>query len=99
MVVVGGWMLLEHIAVIRIDIRDVWPLFLVFLGGYLMFKGFGGGPRTSTADSTAHITALAPMARAARRRSPAALRGGEPPALIGGSDIRLRGPSRPRAAA
>ena len=90
MVVVGGWMLLEHIAVIRIDIRDVWPLFLVFLGGYLMFKGFGGGRRTSTADSTAHITALAIMAGVVRRSSSTAFEGGDLTAIMGGCDIDLR---------
>jgi predicted membrane protein len=91
LVVVGGWMLLERIAVIRVNIRDVWPLFFVFLGGYLVFKGLtGAGRRPRIADSSAHISALAIMAGVARRSSSTAFKGGDLTAVMGGCEIDLR---------
>jgi predicted membrane protein len=91
LVVVGGWMLLERIAVIRVNIRDVWPLFFVFLGGYLVFKGLGGAMRrTRPADSSAHVTALAIMAGVERRSSSTAFEGGDLTAIMGGCEIDLR---------
>ena len=38
----GSWMLLERIVAIQIRIHDVWPLFFVFLGGYMVWKGAWG---------------------------------------------------------
>ena len=38
----GSWMLLERIVAIQIRIHDLWPLFFVFLGGYMVWKGASG---------------------------------------------------------
>ena len=40
----GSWMLLERIVAIQIRIHDLWPLFFVFLGGYMVWKGLRGTP-------------------------------------------------------
>src|SRR4029079_16243273 len=47
---IGAWMLIERIVYFLIDARDLMPLFLVFLGGYMVWRGFGGSRRPARAD-------------------------------------------------
>src|SRR5262245_8282411 len=42
---IGVFMLAERIVFIRINIHDLWPLLLACLGGYLVWRGFGGPSR------------------------------------------------------
>ena len=68
----GSWMLLERIVAIRIRIHDVWPLFFVFLGGYMVWKGAWGTRSPRLTDSNERVSALAIMAgvvRSNNRRS------------------------------
>jgi hypothetical protein len=41
----GVWLLLEELAVVRISFFDLWPLLLVFFGGYLVWHGASQSPR------------------------------------------------------
>ena len=90
LVALGSWMLLERMVYIRIDLRDVWPLFFVFLGGYMVWKGIGGPRRTRTADATAHMSALAIMAGIARGNTSQTFEGADLTAIMGGCEIDLR---------
>jgi hypothetical protein len=87
---IGGVMLLERIVYIRFDLRDAWPLVLVFLGGFLVWRGFGGTRRPGGADSSAHVSGLAIMGGFERRSNSPAFDGGDLTAILGGCEVDLR---------
>jgi cell wall-active antibiotic response 4TMS protein YvqF len=89
-VAVGTWMLIERITYIRIDAREIFPLFLVFIGGYLVWRGFGGVRRSAPSDGLTHFSSLAVMGGCARRSNAQAFEGADLTALMGGCDIDLR---------
>ena len=41
---VGGWLQAEELDLIRISLRDVWPIGLVLFGGYLVWQGLQTRP-------------------------------------------------------
>ena len=90
LVVLGMWMLLERIVAIRIHLHDVWPLFFVVVGGYMVWKGFGGARRVRSADNNARVSALAIMAGVVRGNNSPAFEGGDLTAIMGGCEIDLR---------
>jgi predicted membrane protein len=90
MVGIGTWMLLERIVAIQIRVHDVWPLFFVFVGGYMVWKGFGGAKRPRSSDSNAHVSALAILAGVVRGNNSQAFEGGDLTAVMGGCEIDLR---------
>jgi hypothetical protein len=83
-------MLIERIVYFRIDAREVMPLFLVFLGGYMVWRGFGGRSRSRGADSEADFSALAIMGGVLRRSNAQNFRGADLTAVMGGCEIDLR---------
>ena len=87
---IGAWMLIERIVYFRIDARDVMPLFLVFLGGYMVWRGFGGGRTPRPSDGHANFSALAIMGGVVRRCNAQAFRGADLTAVMGGCEIDLR---------
>lgn len=89
-VVVGIWMLLEQVVYITIDARELLPLMLVFLGGYLVWRGFGGQRRERSSDGQSSFSALAIMGGVARRSSSQAFQGADLTAVMGGCEIDLR---------
>jgi predicted membrane protein len=86
----GSWMLLERIVAIQIRLHDVWPLFFVGVGGYMVWKGFGSARRVRTADSNARVSALAVMAGVVRGNNSPVFEGGDLTAIMGGCEIDLR---------
>jgi len=90
-VVVGVWMLVERIVYFTIELRELVPLVLVFLGGYMVWRGFGGARRASgVADGQARFSAIAIMGGIARRSSSQAFEGADLTAVMGGCEIDLR---------
>jgi predicted membrane protein len=87
---IGAWMLIEKIVYFRIDAREVMPLFLVFLGGYLVWRGFGGRRTARPSDGTGTFSALAIMGGVVRRSNSQAFTGADLTAVMGGCDIDLR---------
>jgi predicted membrane protein len=88
---IGAWMLIERIVYFRIDAREVMPLFLVFLGGYMVWRGFGGGRRTvQPHDGHSTFSALAIMGGVSRRSNTQTFRGADLTAVMGGCEIDLR---------
>jgi predicted membrane protein len=92
LLVVGAWMLINHLIYITIDGRTLLPLFLLCLGSYLVWRGFGGTRRDprGAVDSNAHLSALAIMGGIARRTNSAAFQGADLTAIMGGCEIDLR---------
>lgn len=89
-VAVGTWMLIERITYIRIDAREIFPLFLVFVGGYLVWRGFGGVRRVGTPDGYSRFSSLAIMGGCARRSNTQAFEGADLTAIMGECEIDLR---------
>src|SRR5204862_7706801 len=87
---IGAWMLIEQVVYFRIDARDVIPLFLVFLGGYMVWRGFGGRRSGQPSDGHSSFSALAIMGGAVRRSNSQVFRGADLTAVMGGCEIDLR---------
>jgi len=87
---IGAWMLIEQIVYFRIDTREVMPLFLVFLGGYMVWRGFGGRGRGRATDDESDFSALAIMGGVIRRSNAQHFRGADLTAVMGGCEIDLR---------
>ena len=87
----GTWLLLDELGYLRIDFQDVWPLILVALGGYIVWRGMTGvrRPRVET-DSHSTVNAVAILGGVARGSNSRAFRGGELTAVMGGLEIDLR---------
>ena len=91
LVVLGVWMLAARIVYFTIELRELIPLLLVFLGGYMVWRGFGGTPRRSAAmDGQGRFSALAIMGGVVRRSSAQAFLGADLTAIMGGCEIDLR---------
>jgi predicted membrane protein len=89
-VVIGAWWLIEGIVYIRVDGRQILPLFLVFLGGYMVWRGFGGRRTARPSDGHSSFSALAIMGGVARRSNSQTFRGADLTAVMGGCEIDLR---------
>jgi predicted membrane protein len=89
-VVLGAWMLAERVVYIRIDARQAWPTVLVFLGSYLVWRGFGGSARRRPVDAHSRFSALAIMGGVARRSNSPTFEGADLTAIMGGCEIDLR---------
>jgi hypothetical protein len=88
---VGSYMLINRIAYIRIDPREIIPGFLVCLGGYLVWRGvFGRSQTARPGDGLNRFSALAIMSGAARRSYSQAFEGADLTAIMGGFDVDLR---------
>jgi predicted membrane protein len=87
---IGAWMLIERIVYVRIDAREIMPLFLVFLGGYMVWRGFGGRARPRGPDEESDFSALAIMGGVVRRSNTPNFRGADLTAVMGGCEIDLR---------
>ena len=93
---VGAWMLVERIAYIRIDARELFPLILMFLGGYLVWRGFGRSRRPDqSGDGQSTFSSLAIMGGCAQRNNSQTFQGADLTAIMGGCEIDLRQASIP----
>ena len=89
-VAIGSWMLLENVVYITINARELLPLLLVLLGGYMVWRGFGGQRRGRVSDGDASFSGLAIMGGVARRSSSQDFTGADLTAVMGGCEIDLR---------
>lgn len=90
---IGTWMLLNGILYFTINARAVLPLMLVGLGGYLVWRGFGGHRRPAVApgaDGQSSFSAFAIMGGVSRRSSSQTFAGADLTAVMGGCEIDLR---------
>ena len=76
----------------RIEVGLVFPLALVLLGGWLVFRAFGvRTPRAGALDDPSQtMSVFAMMAGVERKATSKAFRGGDATALMGGCEIDLR---------
>ncbi len=93
---VGGILLLGKLDIIDVRFRDLWPLFLIFIGGILVWRTVKrrndvsvlGGERISDSNDT--ISGLALLGGVERTNSSQNFLGGELTAIMGGCEVDLR---------
>jgi len=85
----GVLLLLGNFNYIRFEFEDMFPLFLVLLGGSMVWRALDLR-RASAADSTSVVNAIAIMGGVARTSSAQDFRGGDLTAIMGGCEIDLR---------
>ena len=86
----GTWLLLEQTELVRLSFWDMWPILLVFFGGFLVWQGMSGPRRRRSGDSNAIVSAMAVLGGVARGNNSPAFRGGELTAVMGGCELDLR---------
>jgi hypothetical protein len=91
--VIGTLLLLDNLELVRVDDLDrLWPLFVIALGGFLVWGGLRGARRRGAAavDVAATFHALAVMGGVRRQITSKAFVGGDASAVMGGCEIDLR---------
>jgi predicted membrane protein len=88
----GIWQLLEEVTTFRVHLEDIWPLLLVFFGGYLVWQGLStqrASPRVGqTGNDT--LSGMAILGAFVRGSNSQAFRGADLTAIMGGCEIDLR---------
>jgi predicted membrane protein len=86
--VAGVLLLLANLAVIDIDIFDLWPLLLILLGLHIVRRGLGG-PRPATTAASTEVHSLAFLSGHSQKCTCPDFDSGEVTAILGGSEIDL----------
>jgi hypothetical protein len=89
-ILIGTWLLLGNLHVLRLDIFDLWPVPIVLIGGYLIWQAVQGPTSTHDRNAESMFSALAVMAGVTRKVTAMDFRGGEATAVMGGCKIDLR---------
>lgn len=89
--IVGSWLLLHELGVVRQGFWSLWPLFLIVLGSSIVYRSMRG-PTGATAsdDAEAVPRPFAFMGGVTRRVQSQQLRGAEANAVMGGVELDLR---------
>jgi hypothetical protein len=87
-VVVGVWWTLFNLAIIDIHPMDLWPVFLIIAGLFLVNRALRPGRRGD--DSPDKVTGFAVLGGSSRRSSSQDFRGGDFTAVMGGCEVDLR---------
>lgn len=96
-VAIGVLMLLDRFDYIDFNVRTMWPLFLIGVGGFLIFKALAHRNRPDAVpgvtagesdDSVVDITAI--LGGFERRIAAQDFRGGEITAIMGGCELDMR---------
>jgi len=86
----GTWLLLGNLRVLRLDLFDLWPVPLVLIGSYLIWQAIQGPTAGRERDADSTFSALAIMAGVNRKVNALDFRGGEATAVMGGCKLDLR---------
>jgi predicted membrane protein len=88
--VVGAWLLLRNLGIVRGSLWDLWPLFLVFAGGSLVWHATRGGRESSaTGDPGSYLSSCGCLSGAVQRSTSKAFRGADLTAVMGGCELDL----------
>lgn len=103
-IVVGLWLLLYNLHIFTVDLLDMWPVFLILLGGAIVWRTMfprgrlsrrGGrrhrqGEGDVGADDDSRISSVAVLCGIRRKNSSPSFSGGELTAIMGGCSVDLR---------
>lgn len=88
--IAGTWLVLQHIAVVRFDFWEFWPLLLVLLGVYMVWQGVSSHHKRVAADESGIVNAMAIVGGVARGNNSRSFKGGDLTAIMGGCELDLR---------
>jgi hypothetical protein len=88
--VIGAWILLDTLDLMREVRFEFWPLLLIFVGGMIVWQGLRGRRERGPADLNDTINAVAILSGVKRGSNSATFRGGELSAFMGGCEVDLR---------
>jgi predicted membrane protein len=86
----GLWLLVEQTVDVRVGFDDMWPLLMVFLGAYLVWRGTFSRVRAAGADGHSTVNATAILSGVRLASSSRTFRGGDLTAIMGGCEVDLR---------
>ena len=89
--IAGFWMLLRELDVIQISIFKMWPVFLIVLGGSLVWRSMRSEPAPEDAERDSYPKPVAIMGVVVRNIESQDLVGIEASAVMGGVELDLRG--------
>ena len=90
-IIIGSLMLLNRLDVIAFRWHDWWPLFLILIGGSLLFRSLGRQkPSTPNADADSMVNLFALFGGVERTNGSQDFRGGDLTAVMGGCNLDLR---------
>ena len=89
--IAGFWMLLRELDVIQISIFKMWPVFLIVLGGSLVWRSMRSEPAPEDAERDSYPKPVAIMGGVVRNIESQDLVGIEASAVMGGVELDLRG--------
>jgi predicted membrane protein len=96
LIFVGSVMLGNSLGLLRMNVWDFWPLFLVIVGGRIVRQAFSRDVRAprgvdAGVDAGSMTSAIAVMSGFSRTIASQAFKGGELTAFMGGGKLDLRG--------
>lgn len=87
---IGTWLLLDNLRIVRVDLWDAWPLLLVLLGLSIVWRSVAGRRPAAASDSNAIVSAVAILGGVNRGNNSGTFRGGDLTAIMGGCEVDLR---------
>jgi Domain of unknown function (DUF5668) len=90
-VIVGGVSLLNTLDITHVSVFDLWPMFLLVVGGSMVLRGWRGTSSVSgSTDTGSRLNASAFMAASERKIVAQDFRGGDATAVMAGLTVDLR---------
>lgn len=92
LLVIGGWLLLSELHLVRLDFWDLlWPMVLLLIGGSLVWRSVTARrPAPPDTDVNSTLSATAVLSGINRGNNSRTFRGGDLTAILGGCEIDLR---------
>jgi len=88
--IAGLWLLLENLGVWPYSLGDLWPLFVVAVGAFLVWGGLGHRPAAPSADAGSRISSFSILGGAEHKSKSEDFQGGDATAILGGCKVDLR---------
>lgn len=90
LLIIGSWLLLDELNMVRLDFEQLWPLLLVLVGTSLVWRSVTGRRVPASDDTNSTLSAVAVLAGINRGNNSRTFRGGDLTAIMGGCEVDLR---------
>lgn len=88
--IVGLWLLAENLGVWPYSLGDLWPLFVVAIGVFLVWGAMGNRPKGPLPDDSSRVSSFSMFGGTEHRVRSLDFQGGDITAMLGGCKIDLR---------
>ena len=89
-ILLGGALLGRQVGLLPPNLRDYWPLFLVLLGGYVVWQSLNRPALSAGAENSGPVVSAIAVLGGLNRRVASAFHGAELTAFMGGGKLDLR---------